>query len=96
MENYVYKQISAPNSVRLKAGANNIKSLIITNTTDSEIVISIYLSKTYEKYHISKSLRIIANESLNVFQQGYSFDPNYTLNITLESGSADVLLILDQ
>ena len=96
MESYIYKQIDSPNSVRLKAGANNIKSLIITNTTDTEIIISIYLSRTYEKYYISKSLRIIANESLNVFQQGYSFDPNYTLNVTLESGSADVLLILDQ
>tara|TARA_R110002020_G_scaffold66238_4_gene174270 strand:+ start:177 stop:467 length:291 start_codon:yes stop_codon:yes gene_type:complete len=96
MESYIYKQISAPNSVRLKGTANNIKSLIVTNTTDTEIVISIYLSKTYEKYHISKALHIIGNESLDVFHNGYSFDPTYTLNITLESGAADVLLILDQ
>ena len=95
-EQYIYKQIDAPNSVRLKGTANNIKSLIVTNTTTEEIIVSIYLTKTYEIYHISKSLRIIGNESLNVFQNGYSFDPGYTLNITLETGSADVLLILDQ
>ena len=96
MENYIYRKINAPNSVRLKGSGNKIKSLIITNTTSSEIKISVYLTRSSEQYYISKSLRIIPNESLNVFQNGYSFDPNYIFNITLESGSADILLILDQ
>ena len=68
MENYIYKKISSPNSLRLQGTGNKITSLIITNTTESEIIVSIYLSKTSELYHISKSIRIIGNESLNVFQ----------------------------
>ena len=96
MEKYICKKLSSPNSMRLAGIGNKIKSLIITNTTDSLIKLNIYLTRSNEKYYISKSIKIIANESLDVFHNGYSYDSNYQFVVNLESGSADILLILEQ
>ena len=91
---YIYRKLDAPNSVRLSGASSTIESLIITNISDQKIKLSMYITRSNDKYYVSKYIEIIPNESLDVFHNGYSYDPAYTFNISLESGSADVLLIL--
>tara|TARA_R110002051_G_scaffold30263_2_gene70038 strand:- start:690 stop:983 length:294 start_codon:yes stop_codon:yes gene_type:complete len=93
---YIYKKIDAPNSVRLSGSTSTIESLIITNVADESIKLSMYITRNNDKYYVSKQIEIIPNESLDVFTNGYSYDPAYTFNISLQSGSADILLILSQ
>ena len=92
---YIYKKIDSPNSVRITGSGSNIKSLIISNITDSTIQVSIYLVGNNSNYYILKSGKIIKNESLDVFKNGYWYDSSHIFTIGVESGSADILLILE-
>ena len=95
MKRYVYRKIASPNALRLRGQGSDINSLIISNITDSDILLSISLEGSGVQFYITKNTRVISGESLNPFPNGYSFDAEYTFVVKLNSGEADIVLILE-